>query len=92
MGSAADNKIRDSVAEQARGTVLGTVALVERPGAKTGDVVLRYNFPAAGLTDDALRTLILMVLAGGADARAAIERAELSGGRPRRCRRSRWCG
>ena len=34
--------------------------------------MLRYNFPAAGLTDDALRTLILMVLASGADARAAI--------------------
>ncbi len=28
--------------------------------------LLRYNFPAAGLTDDALRTLILMVLATGA--------------------------
>ena len=66
------NKIRDRVAEQAGGTVLGTVALVEKAGAKTGDVVLRYNFPGAGLTDDALRTLILMVLAGGADARAAI--------------------
>ena len=66
------NKIRGRVAEQAGGTVLGTVALVEKAGAKTGDVVLRYNFPGAGLTDDALRTLILMVLAGGADARAAI--------------------
>jgi hypothetical protein len=32
-------------------------------------VLLRYNFPAAGLTDDALRTLILMVLATGADIR-----------------------
>ena len=27
--------------------------------------MLRYNFPAAGLTDDALRTLILLVLATG---------------------------
>ena len=26
--------------------------------SKTADVLLRYNFPAAGLTDDALRTLI----------------------------------
>ncbi|AKS33483.1 hypothetical protein [Mycolicibacterium goodii] len=34
---------------------------------KLADVMLRYNFPAAGLTDDALRTLILMVLATGAD-------------------------
>ena len=67
------NKIRGLVAEQAGRTVLGTVALVEKPDAKTGDVVLRYNFPGAGLTDDALRTLVLMVLAGGADARAAID-------------------
>ena len=29
---------------------------------KVTDVLLRYNFPAAALTDDALRTLILMVL------------------------------
>ncbi len=49
----------------------------ERPSGggrskKTGDVLLRYNFPAAGLTDDALRTLILMVLATGADVRRAL--------------------
>lgn len=36
---------------------------------KIADVMLRYNFPAAGLTDDALQTLILMVLATGADVR-----------------------
>ncbi|WP_020657103.1 hypothetical protein [Mycobacterium sp. 141] len=36
---------------------------------KVADVMLRYNFPAAGLTDEALRTLILMVLATGADIR-----------------------
>ncbi|CAN5861561.1 hypothetical protein BH10ACT9_BH10ACT9_08330 [soil metagenome] len=39
---------------------------------KSGDVLLRYNFPGAGLSDDALRTLILMVLAAGADVRAAL--------------------
>jgi hypothetical protein len=39
------------------------------PAKKVADVMLRYNFPAAGLTDDALRTLILMVLATGADVR-----------------------
>lgn len=39
---------------------------------KVADVMLRYNFPCAGLTDDALRTLILLVLAGGADVRAAL--------------------
>ena len=58
-------------------TLLGTVSLVEKvdppeDGAAIGDVLLRYNFPAAGLTDDALRTLLLMVLATGSDVRRAL--------------------
>ncbi|CAA0134665.1 Uncharacterised protein [Mycolicibacterium vanbaalenii] len=77
-----DSKIRARVAKHAHDTLLGTVSLVEKVGAqvgpekgrskKTGDVLLRYNFPAAGLTDDALRTLILMVLATGTDVRRAL--------------------
>ncbi|AFM18088.1 hypothetical protein Mycch_3348 [Mycolicibacterium chubuense NBB4] len=73
-----DNKIRAKVAKHAHDTLLGTVSMVEKIGAakgnsrKTGDVLLRYNFPAAGLTDDALRTLVLMVLAIGADVRSAL--------------------
>ena len=39
---------------------------------KQADVLLRYNFPAAGLTDEALGTLILMVLSTGADVRRAL--------------------
>jgi hypothetical protein len=73
-------KIRDSVAEQAKHTLLGSVALVEKPGepagkrnsTKTADVMLRYNFPGGGLSDGALRTLILMVLDKGADIRRAL--------------------
>ncbi|PRC45933.1 hypothetical protein C6A85_92655 [Mycobacterium sp. ITM-2017-0098] len=73
-----DSKFRAKVAKHAHDTLLGTVSLVEKIGAgkgtpkKTGDVLLRYNFPAAGLTDDALRTLVLMVLATGADVRRAL--------------------
>ncbi|MDG4667552.1 hypothetical protein [Mycobacterium sp. 236(2023)] len=73
-----DSKIRARVAKHAHDTLLGTVSLVEKSGAvkgnskKTGDVLLRYNFPAAGLTDDALRTLVLMVLATGTDVRNAL--------------------
>ncbi|QZT60998.1 hypothetical protein [Mycolicibacterium austroafricanum] len=73
-----DNKIRAKVAKHAHDTLLGTVSLVEKIGAakgnskKTGDVLLRYNFPAAGLTDDALRTLVMMVLATGGDVRRAL--------------------
>ena len=70
-----DSKTRAKVAKHAHDTLLGTVSLVEKSAAakrnskKPADVLLRYNFPAAGLTDDALRTLILMVLATGADIR-----------------------
>jgi hypothetical protein len=70
-----DSKIRNTIARHARDTLLGTVSLVEKSAGaksnskKTGDVLLRYNFPGAGLTDDALRTLILLVLATGADIR-----------------------
>jgi hypothetical protein len=70
-----DAKLRAKVAKHAHDTLLGTVSLVEksdgakRNSKKSADVLLRYNFPAAGLTDDALRTLILMVLATGTDVR-----------------------
>ncbi len=68
-----DNDIRDKVARLAHDTVLGTVSLAEQvAGAGVADVTLRYNFPAAGLTDDALQTLIMMVLSAGADVREAL--------------------
>ena len=73
-----DSKLRAKVAKHAHDTLLGTVSLVEksegakRNSKKSADVLLRYNFPAAGLTDDALRTLILMVLATGGDVRRAL--------------------
>lgn len=63
-------KIRDLIAEQTDNTLLGSVALVEK--VREADVMLRYNFPGSGLTDDALRTLILMVLDNGAEIRRAL--------------------
>jgi hypothetical protein len=73
-------RIRDQVAEEAHNTVLGSVMLEEkvseviakRNSGKTADVTLRYNFPGSGLTDDALRTLILMVIDKGAEIRCAL--------------------
>ncbi len=73
-------RIRDSVAEQTQNTLLGSVALIEKVGeatakrnsSKTADVMLRYNFPGSGLSDDALRTLILMVLDKGAEIRQVL--------------------
>jgi hypothetical protein len=79
-----DAKLRAAVADHAHNTLLGTVSLTTKSGhkevaagakrnsKKVADVLLRYNFPAAGLTDDALRTLILMVLSTGSDVRRAL--------------------
>ena len=73
-------KVRDKVAEQAHSTLLGSVVLVEKAGemtakrnsGKSADVMLRYNFPGGGLSDDALRTLILMVLDKGSEIRSTL--------------------
>jgi hypothetical protein len=77
-------KLSDQVAKQARDCNLGTVTLVEKinekavqrnsgkGAAKIADVMLRYNFPGGGLTDEALRTLILLVLDTGAHIRRAL--------------------
>lgn len=75
-----NKKLRDQVAEHADNTLLGSVALVEKVSAaaakrnsgRTAEVMLRYNFPGTGLADDALRTLILMVLDKGAEIRRAL--------------------
>jgi len=69
------NEIRDRVAEQAGQVMLGTVTLVAKPADDTvADVMLRYNFPAAGLSEDALRTLVLLVLTTGAEVRRVLIR------------------
>jgi hypothetical protein len=68
-----DNEIRDKVARLAHETVLGTVSMAEQvAGGDVADVTLRYNFPAEGLADEALQTLIVMVLSAGADVREAL--------------------
>ncbi len=68
-----DNEIRDKVGRLAHDTVLGTVSLAEQvAGGGTADITLRYNFPAAGLTEEALQTLLMMVLSTGADVRQAL--------------------
>ncbi|HEY7050639.1 MAG TPA: hypothetical protein VH496_00695 [Mycobacterium sp.] len=67
---AMDRRIRAKIAEHTRNTMLGTVTLIEKK--RIGEVLLRYNFPGTGLSDDALRTLILMVLSTGADVRRAL--------------------
>lgn len=63
-------KLSDRVTRQARDLNFGSVTLLQK--GKTADVMLRYNFPGAGLTDDALRTLILLVLDSGARIRGEL--------------------
>jgi hypothetical protein len=77
-------KIGDQIAKQAHDSNFGSVTLVEKVNekavrrnsgkgaAKTADVMLRYNFPGGGLTDDALRTMILLVLDTGAEIRRSL--------------------
>ena len=48
------------------------ITLTREKDRHVADVTLRYNFPAAGLTDEALQTLIVMVLSAGVDARSAL--------------------
>lgn len=69
-----NKKVSDRVAKEARDANFGSVTLLEKgtKAKKTGDVMLRYNFPGAGLTDDALRTLILLVLDTGARIREEL--------------------
>jgi hypothetical protein len=77
-------KLSDQVAKQAHDSNFGNVTMVEKVSdkaaqrnsgkgaSKTADVMLRYNFPGAALTDDALRTLVLLVLDTGAQIRRAL--------------------
>ncbi|OSC24832.1 hypothetical protein B8W69_20605 [Mycobacterium vulneris] len=77
-------KVSEQVAKEARDSNFGSVNLIEKVNekavqrnsskgaSKTADVMLRYNFPGGGLTDDALRTLILLVLDTGAGIRRTL--------------------
>jgi hypothetical protein len=77
-------KVSEQVAKQARDSNFGSVSLIEKinekavqrnsgkSASKSADVMLRYNFPGGGLTDDALRTLVLLVLDTGAQIRRAL--------------------
>ncbi|EME18218.1 hypothetical protein [Rhodococcus triatomae] len=48
----------------------GLVSVITR--SRLADVILRYTFPAAGLEDTALTTMLLLVLAGVEDSRQGL--------------------
>ena len=68
---ACDDELRRRVAAQAAGTMFGTVTMIEDADGRA-EVMLRYNFPAGGLDERALQTLVLMVLTGGAETARAL--------------------
>ncbi|MGV0624817.1 hypothetical protein [Mycolicibacter minnesotensis] len=63
--------LRRRAAEQADLSQLGSVTVVVKD-AESADVLLRYNFPGSGLTDEALRTLVLLVLTKGVEIRDVL--------------------
>ena len=77
-------KMSEQIAKQARDSNFGSVSVVEkvnekavrrnsgRAAGKSADVILRYNFPGGGLTDEALRTMILLVLDTGSEIRRTL--------------------
>lgn len=68
---ACTKELREQVAARTDSTTFGTVTLTER-SAELADVMLRYNFPAGGLDERALQTMVLMVLDAGAEIRRAL--------------------
>lgn len=62
--------LRAKVAEAADSVQFGSVNVIERPDS--ADVLLQYTFPAGALQPDALRTMLLLVLAGAGDTREKL--------------------
>ncbi|WP_430333132.1 hypothetical protein [Rhodococcus sp. ACT016] len=58
------------VAERNAQAQFGTINVITR--GKLADVVLRYTFPATGLADAPLATMLLLVLSGAEEARKGL--------------------
>jgi hypothetical protein len=63
-------QLHKRVAERNAALQFGSIAVMTR--GKLADVVLRYTFPAAGLDDQALTTMLLLVLGGAGEARQGL--------------------
>ncbi|WP_020105612.1 hypothetical protein [Nocardia sp. 348MFTsu5.1] len=64
------DQLREDVTAAADASNFGTVKLAVHE--VTADVLLHYTFPAGTLSDDALRTMLMMVLGSGADVGVTI--------------------
>ena len=63
-------QLHKRVAERNTSLQFGSISVI--PHDKLADVILRYTFPAAGLDDQALTTMLLLVLGGAGEARQGL--------------------
>ncbi|MGI9210760.1 MAG: hypothetical protein ACR2I3_22700 [Rhodococcus sp. (in: high G+C Gram-positive bacteria)] len=61
------DEVRNRVATAAEALQFGSIHVIERESV--ADVIVRYSFPATGLEDSPLTTMLLLVLDGVAEAR-----------------------
>lgn len=62
--------LHKKVAEKNSMMQFGSITVITR--GKLADVILRYTFPAAGLEDEALTTMLLLVLSGADQGRQGL--------------------
>jgi hypothetical protein len=63
-------QLHKRVAERNNSLQFGSLTVIGHD--KQADVILRYTFPAAGLSDEALATMLLLVLSGMSRARQGL--------------------
>ncbi|ONM48730.1 hypothetical protein B0T44_03010 [Nocardia donostiensis] len=63
-------QLHKRVAERNNSLQFGSITVIGH--GKLADVILRYTFPAAGLDDQALATMLLLVLSGAGQARRGL--------------------
>jgi hypothetical protein len=63
-------QLHKRVADRNNALQFGSLTIIAHE--KLADVLLRYTFPAAGLDDDALATMLLLVLSGAGRARQGL--------------------
>jgi hypothetical protein len=63
-------QLHKRVADRNNALQFGSLTLIGHD--KLADVILRYTFPAAGLDDDALATMLLLILSGAGRARQGL--------------------
>ncbi|GAA4818420.1 hypothetical protein [Tomitella cavernea] len=71
-----DDRLGGLLASARERAQFGSIRTVRQGGKATADVVLQYAFPGSGLDDEPLRTMLLLVLGGVAEARAVFAALE----------------